>query len=348
MSQENTQKPINGDITHEVVHESPLDSRPSSGKATAKVQDISITQTKTEFISTVSNPVILTFKDLSYSVKVKNQDPSGPKYIQREILRSISGVCRPGELTAIMGASGAGKTSLLNILSCRITSNGAGVKLSGAVLANGNPYDSAKFSRFADYVMQGDILLETMTPREVFQFTADLRLNAPKEDKVKKVKQLLADLKLERASDTYIGGELLKGISGGERKRTSIGMELMTDPNVLFLEEPTSGLDSFTSFVLINLLKSLAQKGKNIIFTIHQPSSDIFFMFDNLMLLAQGKFIYQGSCVKAVDYIASIGYPCPEYSNPADTSLRSCTLIIRIQTNLNRCSFPMIKKSLLP
>jgi len=192
------------------------------------------------------------------------------------------------------------------------------------------------FSKFAGYVMQNDILLDTMTPRgilffvylfsfilrlETFQFAANLRLHAPAKEKKQKVEQLIRSLKLERAADTYVGGIFSKGISGGERKRTSIGLELMTDPSVLMLDEPTSGLDSCTASVLIGLLRSLALKeGKTIIFTIHQPSSDIFFMFDNLMILAKGKLIYQGPTQShiAVDYFASFGYSCPEYSNPAD------------------------------
>jgi len=97
-----------------------------------------------------------------------------------------------------------------------------------------------------------------------------------------------------KAADTFIGGSFFKGVSGGERKRASIGVELITDPNLIFLDEPTSGLDSFTAFVLISNLKALANKGKTVIFTIHQPSSDIFMMFDRLFILAQGKFIYQG------------------------------------------------------
>jgi len=188
------------------------------------------------------------------------------------------------------------------------------------------------FCKFAGYVMQNDILLETMTPRgttydndsltlqlEVFQFTANLRLHLPAAERKQKVDNLLNDLKLERAADTYVGGTFHKGISGGERKRTSIGMELMTNPNLLLLDEPTSGLDSFTAFLLITLLKNLATKeGKTIVFTIHQPSSDIFFMFDNLMILAKGKFIYQGPTKPALEHFANIGYVCPDYSNPAD------------------------------
>jgi len=107
--------------------------------------------------------------------------------------------------------------------------------------------------------MQNDILLQTMTPREALMFTAELKMKASGAEKIRKVKELLAELKLERAADTFIGGPMVKGISGGERKRVSIAIELITDPSILVLDEPTSGLDSFTSFLLITLLKNLAQ-----------------------------------------------------------------------------------------
>lgn len=266
-----------------------------------------------------ANSVTLTFKNLVYTVRCKNPEKTGPRYIDKEILHNISGICRPGELTALMGASGAGKTSLLNLLSCRITPNGKSIRVQGSYLANGNTYNGRTFSKFAGYVMQNDILMETMTPREAFKFAADLRINGTEEEKVKRVNEIIEILNLKRAADTVIGGDMLKGISGGERKRTSTGVELITDPKILFLDEPTSGLDSFNAFILINTLKKLAHvEGKTVIFTIHQPSSDTFILFDKLFILAKGKFVYQGPTSNAVPYMESIGYPCPEFCNPAD------------------------------
>lgn len=189
------------------------------------------------------------------------------------------------------------------------------------------------FSKFAGYVMQNDVLMQTLTPRESFQFAANLRIKATKGEKIALVEQVLTDLGLNKAADTLIGGPILKGISGGERKRASIGVELITDPSLLFLDgkllffivlltslhiEPTSGLDSFTAFVIVKLLKQYAQAGKTIIFTIHQPSSDIFALFDRFMILAKGKFIYQGYTKHAVDYFAQHGFQCPTFANPAD------------------------------
>lgn len=117
-----------------------------------------------------------------------------------------------------------------------------------------------------------------------------------------------------------MGGELLKGISGGERKRTSIAFEMISDPAVLTLDEPTSGLDSLTSFIIVRHLKKVAsQEGKTVLMTIHQPNSEIYELFDNLILMVEGRFIYQGSAKNAPDYFGrNFGLHCPEFANPAD------------------------------
>jgi ABC-type multidrug transport system ATPase subunit len=123
---------------------------------------------------------------------------------------------------------------------------------------------------------------------------------------------------LTKCQNTKIGGPLVKGVSGGERKRTSIGVELITDPYLVFLDEPTTGLDSFTATSVMETLKDLAKSGRTIIQTIHQPNSDIFEMMDRLMLLAKGKIIFFNEASKAVDYFSGINFTCPELSNPAD------------------------------
>lgn len=145
-----------------------------------------------------------------------------------------------------------------------------------------------------------------------------MRLN-PKTDNIdERVNTLVESLKLNKAVDTKIGGPLIKGVSGGERKRTSIGVELITDPSLIFLDEPTTGLDSFTSEILVNILKELSQSGRTVITTIHQPNSDIFQNFDQLLLMAKGKIIYHNKSSLAVKYFAKIGYECPPRTNPAD------------------------------
>jgi ABC-type multidrug transport system ATPase subunit len=130
---------------------------------------------------------------------------------------------------------------------------------------------------------------------------------------------MLKTLKLVKCQNTRIGGPLVKGVSGGERKRTSIGVELITDPNLIFLDEPTTGLDSFTATSVMESLRDLAAKeNRTVISTIHQPNTDIFDMFDRLVLLARGKIIYFNRADLAVDYFSNLGYTCPDTSNPCD------------------------------
>lgn len=187
------------------------------------------------------------------------------------------------------------------------------------MLVNGVDRDQIRsFSAYSAYVQQDDILFQTMTVRECLEFAAKLKLPGNLDDKMARVNSIIAELRLNKCQNTKIGGPLIKGVSGGERKRTSIGVELITDPNLIFLDEPTTGLDSFTATSVMETLKDLARAGRTIIQTIHQPNSDIFEMFDRLMLLARGKVIYFNEARLAVDYFASIGHKCPELSNPAD------------------------------
>lgn len=123
-----------------------------------------------------------------------------------------------------------------------------------------------------------------------------------------KVNDIISELKLTKCQNTYIGGALIKGVSGGERKRTSIGVELITDPSLIFLDEPTTGLDSYTATQVMSILKNLANSGRTIIQTIHQPNSDIYAMFDKLMLLAQGRVLFYNDAALAVDYFANLSF----------------------------------------
>lgn len=174
------------------------------------------------------------------------------------------------------------------------------------------------FSALSAYVQQDDILFQTMTVRECLEFAAKLKLQGTYDDKIRRVEEIIKELRLNKCQNTKIGGPLIKGVSGGERKRTSIGVELITDPQLIFLDEPTTGLDSFTATSVMETLRDLAMTGRTVVSTIHQPNSDIFEMFDRLMLMAKGKIIYFNEARLSVDYFASIGQRCPELSNPAD------------------------------
>lgn len=170
----------------------------------------------------------------------------------------MSGTVQPGEFVAIIGASGAGKTTLLNFLSGRQISQNL-VK-TGDILVNGVSKDSIpNFSAYSAYVQQDDILFQTMTVRECLEFAAKLKLPGSMEVKMARVNDIINTLKLVKCQNTRIGGPLVKGVSGGERKRTSIGVELITDPSLIFLDEPTTGLDSFTATSVMETLGELAK-----------------------------------------------------------------------------------------
>lgn len=133
---------------------------------------------------------------------------------------------------------------------------------------------------------------------------------------------MIDDLGLKAAQHTQIGSVIKKTISGGERKRTAIGVELITNPSIILLDEPTSGLDSFKALQIVKLLKKLARQGKTIISTIHQPSSEAFREFDKLLLMSDGHCVYQGEACMSSQYFRELNFHISQYSNPADTFMR--------------------------
>eukprot|EP00162_Nutomonas_longa_P015972 comp22458_c0_seq3/m.55306 comp22458_c0_seq3/g.55306 ORF comp22458_c0_seq3/g.55306 comp22458_c0_seq3/m.55306 type:complete len:539 (+) comp22458_c0_seq3:438-2054(+) len=177
------------------------------------------------------------------------------------------------------------------------------------------------------FVAQEDVLLGTLTVKETFEFAATLKLaDGSNEARDKVVNKIIQDLGLENCRDTFNGytgaaaanSGMKRGISGGERKRVSIGLELLTQPKLLFLDEPTSGLDSYAAKSVMVHLKKLARGGQTIISTIHQPSAAVFALFDNLIILAEGRTLYNGPAANAIHYFADCGFKCPPHRNPAD------------------------------
>ena len=192
--------------------------------------------------------------------------------------------------------------------------------LSGNVLFNDEiPVNKQTFQKFAAYVMQDDVLFATFTVREALTFAARLKLKVSHVEQDKLVNQIIAELGMSHISESQIGDMHRKVLSGGERKRCSIGVELVSDPSVVLLDEPTSGLDSFKARSICELLHNLARnKGKTIVSTIHSPSSEAFFFFDRLILMADGHIVYQGDAKDSVAYFKFIDRPVPQFANPAD------------------------------
>lgn len=215
-------------------------------------------------------------------------------------LRDINISEESGKLIGIMGGSGAGKSTLLNVLNSMETPSSGSVKINGKNIHT--EHDQIK--GVIGHVSQDDLLIEELTVFENLFYNAKLCFgNIPDEEITKKCNDLLASIGLSETRHLKVGSPLEKTISGGQRKRLNISLELIREPSVLFVDEPTSGLSSRDSENIMDLLKELALKGKLIFVVIHQPSSDIYKMFDKLMILDVGGYpIYYGNPVDAVSY----------------------------------------------
>jgi ABC-type multidrug transport system ATPase subunit len=238
-------------------------------------------------------------------------------YSNKKMLKNISGQIYSGEALAIIGSSGAGKTTLLNFLSK--TEKNKNLNYKGEIFINNQTATNEIMESISAYVKQDDILEASMTPLEVLLFTAKLKLaNLTNEDIEIKVDDMINKLNLNNAKTIRIGNELIKGISGGERKRTSIALELIGDPNIIFLDEPTTGLDSFNAFEVVKNICELAKKdNKLIIFTIHNPQSEVFGLLDKLCILADGNTVFFGDTKDSLNCFEKIFHiPCPINYNP--------------------------------
>lgn len=232
------------------------------------------------------------------------------------VLNDVTMQLKTGQITAILGNSGSGKTSLLDVIAGR--SSG---RTTGHVYVNNTACSRQVIKQRATYVMQADRLLPNLTIRETLRYTARLKLPgktniAEIEAKVHKV---IIEMGLKDVADSRVGGSIIRGISGGEQRRVTIAIQLLKDPEIILLDEPTSGLDSHTARYLVSNLRDLAHNmNKMVLLTIHQPSSDIFSMFDQIGILSHGEVVYFGGAEEMVPYFTDIGYPCNAYTNPLD------------------------------
>lgn len=238
-----------------------------------------------------------------------------PAKIFKAILDGIDAFMPCGSLTAIIGGSGSGKTSMLNALAHK--TGATGIKASGSILYNGNPRISSIRSA---YVMQHDILIPTLTVKETLLYAAELRLPPPttSAERLMIVENIILELGLKECANTRIGNNVHRGCSGGEKRRTSLGVQMLANPSVLFLDEVTTGLDATSAFQLVRTLKNLVGKGRTIIITIHQPRSEIWGLFDRLILLSGGSSLYSGTVQQCLPYFAGLGFPLPPFVNPAE------------------------------
>lgn len=278
-----------------------------SKQRTDKVPDEENEQiSKASYGSIVSDKdcVDIIFEDITYTVSL------GFRKGQKEILHEVNGRLPAKQLIALMGPSGAGKSTLLNVLSgFRETG------VNGAIYVNGRLRQLNSFRKNSAYITQEDRLEPLLTVIESMRVATHLKLptSIPKYQKETIIENILTTLGLYEHLNTRAGR-----LSGGQKKRLSIALELVNNPTVMFLDEPTTGLDSSSCTQVVNLLKILARQGRTIVCTVHQPSASLFQIFDQVYVLARGNCLYQGATRKLIPYLESMGLPCPMYHNPAD------------------------------
>ncbi|KAL3521008.1 hypothetical protein ACH5RR_019157 [Cinchona calisaya] len=287
-----------------------------------------------------SLPFVLSFSNLTYSVKISRKmtlptlftggqhrhhpaaEPTAGETLFRKtkvLLNDISGEARDGEIMAVLGASGSGKSTLIDALANRIAKE----SLKGTITLNGEHLESRLLKVISAYVMQDDLLYPMLTVEETLMFAAEFRLprTLSKSKKQMRVQALIDQLGLRNAAKTVIGDEGHRGVSGGERRRVSIGIDIIHDPIILFLDEPTSGLDSTSAFMVVKVLQRIAQSGSIVIMSVHQPSYRILGLLDRLIFLSRGHTVYSGPPTNLPQFFADFGHPIPEKENRTEFAL---------------------------
>ncbi|KAK6182449.1 hypothetical protein SNE40_010141 [Patella caerulea] len=269
----------------------------------------------------------LNIVNLSYTVKTK----PGAWYTgacfksapERKVLKNIDMSLNSGEVTAIIGNSGCGKTTLLDVIACRVDG-----RVTGNIYFKNYVCSKTLMQSCTSYVIQADRLLPHLTIRETLRYTAYLNLPGYATDNSinSKVDTVIHQMGLTRVADSLVGGAVNRGISGGEKRRVSIAIQLLKDPDILLLDEPTTGLDSFTAKYLVKSLRELARSGKIVLMTIHQPRSDIFKLIDQTAILSQGEMAYFGRSDEIVSHFTRLNFPCPVYANPLDVYIDVCSV----------------------
>ncbi|XP_046994893.1 protein scarlet-like [Schistocerca americana] len=282
-----------------------------SGRRAAFLLDSQSTPLAMSPLGGRSPGVTLTWRDVS--VYAVSRGGFWRRSLQhRRIVNGVTGVVRPGTLVAMLGGSGAGKTTLMAALAHR---SPAGTLVDGDIRVNGQPVGPG-MRRLSGYMHQHELFVGSLTVREHLTLMARLKMDRRTHSSTRdrQLQQLLAQLGLEDRADARIDGAL----SGGERKRLAFAAELMTDPLLLFCDEPTTGLDSFSAQKLVHMLRQLADQGRTVLCTIHQPSSEVLDLFHEVILLADGRVAFAGELSAALSFFSSQGLECPPRYNPAD------------------------------
>ncbi|PON55901.1 ABC transporter-like [Parasponia andersonii] len=284
--------------------------------------------------------LFLTWEDLWVTVSTE-------KNKSKPILQGLTGYAKPGELLAIMGPSGCGKSTLLDALAGRLSSK---IRQSGDILINGHEQTLAYGT--SAYVTQDNALITTLTVREAVHYSAQLQLtdSMSAAQKKERAEMTIREMGLADAVDTRIGGSgwgtaNKGGLSGGQKRRVSICIEILTRPKLLFLDEPTSGLDSAASYYVMSRIAALevhsrrsigAGGSRTIVASVHQPSAEVFRLFDSLCLLSAGKMVYFGPASAANEFFATSGFPCPTLQNPSDHFLKTINKDFELEKDIEQ------------
>ncbi|KAG9136382.1 hypothetical protein Leryth_020179, partial [Lithospermum erythrorhizon] len=275
-------------------------------------------------------PIEIVFKDLTLTLKGK----------KKHLLRNVTGKLCPGRVTAVMGPSGAGKTTFLSALTGRDT----GCRTTGLVFINGEKASMKSYKKIIGFVPQDDIVHGNLTVEENLWFSASCRLpvDLPKPEKVLVLERVVESLGLQSVRDSLVGTVEKRGISGGQRKRVNVGLEMVMEPSLLILDEPTSGLDSASSLLLMRALRREAAEGVNIALVVHQPSYALFSMFDDFILLAKGGLTaYHGPVNKVEEYFSGMGIHVPERVNPPDHYIDIVEGMVKSESGVNYKDLPL-------
>ncbi|CAH2076722.1 unnamed protein product, partial [Iphiclides podalirius] len=266
---------------------------------------------ETASTSSSEDSLNISFEDISY--KVRHGIFAGGR---KTILKNVSGTFNAGELTVIIGQSGAGKSSLMDILA------GYTKPSSGSLYVNGRVRNQNMFLRRSCYILQDDRVQDMLTIQESLHVAAELKLgnHISTQQKNQRVEEIITSLGMSQARNTRAGS-----LSGGQKKRLAIGLELVSDPPVMFLDEPTSGLDSSISKQLVYLLHLLARQGRTVVVTMHQPSAALLDMVDRLYAIVAGRCAYMGTVPLLLPYLEQMALRCPPYHNPVDFFIEICS-----------------------
>ncbi|KAJ8771739.1 hypothetical protein K2173_026916 [Erythroxylum novogranatense] len=299
------------------------------------------TSTETARMALPFDPLILTFQNVQYSVETPlEMRKQGFKDTRLHLLHDITGAFRPGVLTALMGVSGAGKTTLMDVLAGRKVSG----YIEGDIRVGGYPKIQEAFARISGYCEQSDIHSPQITVEESLIFSAWLRLPSEIErtTKAEFVKDVIERIELEGIKDTLVGLPGISGLSNEQRKRLTIAVELVSNPSIIFMDEPTSGLDARAAAIVMRAVKNVANTGRTVVCTIHQPSIDIFEAFDELILMKKGgQIIYSGPLgehsMELINYFEQIpGVPRIKGNyNPATWMLEVTSAALEAQLGLD-------------